>query len=117
VDSIISSVKKRSESAKNPMMRSVAVPSLQELLDSIPDARYTSKRDTKRKNAEVLTEHQCECGTMFTRRKNMLAHQRKGCRISEILSEIRDLHEKLLGKLVPLTQAPQRLQDLLKKDL
>ena len=44
MDSQISRVKKRSKSASNPMMRDVAKSSMQELLDSIPEARYMSKR-------------------------------------------------------------------------
>jgi hypothetical protein len=44
VDSEFSSSKKRSKSAKNTMMGHVVKPSMQELLDSIPEARYMSKR-------------------------------------------------------------------------
>ena len=43
-DSIISQVKNRSKSAKKPKMGLGVEPSLQEFLDSVPVAKYLSKR-------------------------------------------------------------------------
>ena len=45
----------------------------------------------------------------------MLKHQKQGCRIFEVLQDIRELHTKLTKNLAPLTQAPQLLTDILKK--
>ena len=66
VDSKFSGFKKRSKSAKKAIMEPVTDQSMKEFLDSIPESKYLSKRTIQRKNASVLTEHKCDCGTMFS---------------------------------------------------
>lgn len=115
MDFEISKSKKRSKQPKYSKMGVVSEPSLPVLIKAEPEPRYSSKRNYKNRAVNSTGEYSCECGTKFSMRKNLLKHQKQGCRIFEVLQDIRELHTKLTKNLAPLTQAPQLLTDLLKK--
>ena len=78
--------------------------------------------DTLNDNSEILQAakpntqtHVCECETTFTKRKSLLRHQRKGCRIFSILRDVRNLHMKVTAGLAPLTEVSAKLKELLDK--
>ena len=111
----ISGTKIRSKKAKVDVEEPCVSPSSMSHITSHEKGRYSSHVNRQRRMKNSVANYECDCGTTFTLRKNMMAHQRHGCRIYSIFEDLRHLQDDLSQGKADLKQTPQLINDLLTK--
>jgi hypothetical protein len=110
-----SSSSKQLKKAKKAKSSSLLPPSSKSIIMSDPEDTMNDTSEIFQTAKSNMNKHECDCGTTFTKRKNLLRHHRNGCRIYSILRDVRNLHMKVTAGLAPLTEVSAQLKELLEK--